>query len=363
MIGAKDRITGVQVAVIISNLMLGSGILTLPRLLVEKVGTPDVWISVIIGGVLAITAGIIMASLTKIYPNQTIYQFNRHIIGKWMGGLLSLIMIVYFMVIAAYQLRALNEVTSLFLLEGTPSWAIIMLFMWVSLYLLTGGINPIARFCELALPITVVIFLVVILMGLKTFDINNLRPMLGENIIPVLKGASTTTLSFTGIEIILILTAFMNDSKRAVKAVVYGAMIPIVIYLITVIMVIGSLSIDVVVSRTWPTLDLVRSFEVSGFIFERFDSLLLVIWIIQIYTSYTIAYYASALGLSLIFKWKLNKCMFGLLPFVFITTMIPKNAEDLYGFGVFVRNCSMYLFGLIPIILLLIAKWRRGSQI
>lgn len=50
------------------------------------------------------------------------------------------------------------EVTGLFLLEGTPTWAIIMPFMWVGLYLIIGGVNPIARLFEIIFPITIVIF-------------------------------------------------------------------------------------------------------------------------------------------------------------------------------------------------------------
>ena len=30
------------------------------------------------------------------------------------------------------------EVTGLYLLEGTPVWAIVMTFMWIGLYLTTG---------------------------------------------------------------------------------------------------------------------------------------------------------------------------------------------------------------------------------
>lgn len=362
MIGVKDRISTVQTAVIIANFMLGSGILTLPRIIGEKVGTPDVWLTVILGGGLAILAGVIMAKLSMIYPEQTFYQFNRLLIGKWMGGLLSLITIVYFFVIAAIQLRTLNEVTVLFLLGGTPTWAIIMMFMWVSLYLLTGGINPIARLFEIILPISIVIYLIVIGMGLKIFDFNNLRPLLGQGIMPVLKGLETTSFTFTGIEIILIITAFMKKPNKSVKAVMYGTAIPMVIYLITVVIVIGSMSVDAVVSRTWPTIDLVRGYEVSGLIFERYDSFLLVIWIMQIYSTYTITYYASALGLSLLFKWKLNTCLFLLLPIVFLTTMIPKNTNELFKLGDMVGYCTIYLFGLLPILLLLIAKWKGSRQ-
>lgn len=62
------KLTTIQVAVIISNFMLGSGILSLPRVAVDKVGTPDAWISVILGGVVALVTGAIMALYHKPIP-------------------------------------------------------------------------------------------------------------------------------------------------------------------------------------------------------------------------------------------------------------------------------------------------------
>ena len=102
-------------------------------------------------------------------------------------------------------------------------------------------------------------------MSIKIFEIDNLRPVLGEGIIPVLKGVKTTALAFTGPEIMLLLIPFMNQQKKAVKALIVGVLIPLVFYVITVIMVIGALSIEGVVTRTWPTLDLIRSFEILRF--------------------------------------------------------------------------------------------------
>ena len=48
----------------------------------------------------------------------------------------------------------------------------------------------------------------------------------------------------------------MKEPNKAVKAVLVGISIPLIFYVITVVMVIGALSIDGVVTRTWPTLDL-----------------------------------------------------------------------------------------------------------
>ncbi|MBO1583413.1 spore germination protein, partial [Bacillus sp. XF8] len=290
----KDRITTSQAVVIVVNFILGTGILTLPRASVEKVKTPDVWISVILGGIIAMVAGVIMVKLSQQFPEKTFYQYSQEVVGKWIGRLFSLLVVCYFLATSGFQIRSMAEVISLFLLEGTPTWAIIIPFMWIGLYLIMSGINSIARMFEIIFPITVFIFLLISLMSLGIFEIDNLRPVLGLGVKPVLNGIKITALAYTGPEIMLILLVFMEQPNKAVKVILVGISIPLIFYVITVVMVIGALSVDGVVTRTWPTIDLMRSFEISGLIFERFESLLLVIWIMQIFATYTISYYAAA---------------------------------------------------------------------
>ncbi|MED3790469.1 spore germination protein [Peribacillus frigoritolerans] len=361
ILNPKDQITTPQTAVIIINFILGTGLLTLPRSSTEMVHTPDVWISVILGGVIAIIAGVIMVKLSQQFPEKTVYQYLNEIAGKWVGSFLSLVIICYFLMTSGFQLRSMAEVVRYLLLEGTPTWAIIMIFMWVGLYLIIGGINPIARLFEIILPLTVILFLVVTFMSIKIFEIDNLRPVLGEGITPVLKGVKTTALAFSGPEIMLLLIPFMNQPKKAVKALLVGVSIPLIFYVITVVMVIGALSVDGVVTRTWPTLDLIRSFEISGLIFERFESLLLVVWIMQIFATFTITYFAAALGLAQLTKKSIHPFMFGLLPILYIIAMIPKNMNDLFKQGDFVGNIALFLFGLLPLLLLIISRIKGGK--
>jgi spore germination protein len=361
ILSPKDRITTPQAVVIICNFILAAGILTLPRTSVEKVKTPDVWISVLIGGLIAMIAGVIMVKLSQQFPEKTFYQYIKEIVGKWLGGFLSLLVIGYFFTLSAFEVRALEEVTGYLLLEGTPTWSVIMPFMWVGLYLIIGGINPIARLFEIIFPITIILFLLVAMMSFKLFDIDNLRPVLGLGVMPVLKGVKTTALALTGPEIMLVLSAYMKQPKKAVKAVLFGVSIPTFFYMITVVMVIGALSVDGVVTRTWPSIDLIRSFEIPGLIFERFESMLLVIWIMQIFSTFTITYYAAVLGMSQLFKKNMNLFLYGFLPVIYIIAEIPKNINDLFKLGDIIGNTALYLFGLLPPLLLILSKLRGGK--
>ncbi|WP_312506778.1 spore germination protein [Lysinibacillus sp.] len=357
---SKDKITTSQAIVIIINYILATGILTLPRASVEKVKTPDVWISVFLGGIVAMIAGVIIVKLSQQYSDKTFYQYTQDIVGQWLGWLISSCVIVYFFTISAFEVRIMAEVTSLFLLEGTPTWAIILPFLWVGLYLISSGINSIARLFEIIFPITFVIFLLVAFLSIGIFEIDNLRPVLGLGLVPMLKGVKTATLAFLGPEIMLLLVAFMypSDKSKAIKVVLVGITVPLLFYVITVVMVIGALSIDGVVTRTWPTIELMRSFEIPGLIFERFESFLLVIWIMQIFATFTITYYAAALGLAQLFNKTIHPFLYGLLPVIYIIAMTPKNINELFKFGDKIGNVALILFGVIPITLLLISKLR-----
>lgn len=173
----KDQITTPQAAVIVMNYILGAGILTLPRTAAESVQTPDIWISVILGGVIALVAVIIATKLSQRYPGKTIYQYSQEIIGKWAGRLFSLLMVSYFLLLSGFEVRCLAEVTKLFLLQGTSMWLIIIPFMLIGTYLIVSGINPIARMFEIILPITVFVFILITFMSFKIFEIDNLRPV------------------------------------------------------------------------------------------------------------------------------------------------------------------------------------------
>lgn len=357
-----ERISSSQTGVILINDILATGILTLPRALSDKMGTPDGWISILLGGGITIAASIIIVKLCQRFPNKTIFEFSQEIMGRWGGMLVSLVIVGYFLVASSFQVRSMAEVTNFFLLEGTPSWAIIMSLMWVSIYLIVGGIQPIARLFELILPLTVFIFLVAVFLGFGIFDIDRLRPVLGLGIGPVLKGLKTTTLSFAGPETMLFLMAFMQKPNKGIKVVVSSIAFVMVLYLITFVMVIGVLSLDGAEARTWPTLDLLRSFELHGLVFERFESLLLVIWIMQMYSTYTIAHYGAALGLARLFKKNAASCAYALLPIIFIVATASKSINDVFALGGFIGNFTLWFFGIFPLLLLAAAKWRgRGK--
>ncbi|MFC7372474.1 GerAB/ArcD/ProY family transporter [Fictibacillus iocasae] len=354
-----DKISSSQTAIILINMMLAAGILTLPRVATEKMMTPDAWITVIIGGLISMVIALVMVKLCERYPDQTFYQYNQEIVGKTIGSLINLAVVVYFLLLAALEIRIMVETTGLFLLPGTPTWAMIMPFIWIGLYLTLGGINAVARLLEIIFPITVLFFILVVFLGLKIFELDNLRPVLGMGVKPIVDGVPATALSYSGYEIILIIYMFMKNKAKAKKVVLIGIGVPLIFYAITVVVIIGALSVEGVLSQTWPVLTFIRGYEIKGLFFERFDSLLLVIWIMEIFSTFIVSYFAVAMGLAEVFKKDTKTFYWAILPVVYLIAMTPENINSLFALGDWVSKFGLLIFATIPGLLLLISFVRR----
>ncbi len=104
MIRSEDTLTTSQAIIVLVSYILAAGILSLPRTAAEEAGTPDVWISVLLGGLVTTAAGVVMTKLSQDYPGQTFFQYGEDIVGKWLSIVISLLFIDHFIAIAEQEL-------------------------------------------------------------------------------------------------------------------------------------------------------------------------------------------------------------------------------------------------------------------
>ncbi|RKD31386.1 GerAB/ArcD/ProY family transporter [Thermohalobacter berrensis] len=354
----KDKISTIQATLAISATIIGVGILTLPRTAGKAVGTPDIWLAVLLGGLIVLVFGYIVAKLSQRFPDKTFFEYSLDITGKSIGYLINIFIVVYFTLLAAYEARILAELIRTYLLSRTPIEVIITIFISVGVYLVVGGINPLVRIFEFFFPIVVFLFLFTMFIGLSIFELENLRPVLGQGIMPVLKGVQATALSYLGFEIMLIFTSFMEKPKDAVKATFIGISLTIVCYLITVVVAIGGLTVKEAQSLTWPTAAVAAEGEIPGAFLERFEVFFTIMWTLAIFTTYAIAHYISGLGLGQIFKRNINPFIYGLVPVIYIIAMAPQNLNTVFQLGDILSYMAILTSGIIPTTLLLIAMIR-----
>ncbi len=107
----------------------------------------------------------------------------------------NMIVVLYFIGVASFEVLAMSEMVRFYLLEETPVEILILSMILASVHLLTGKIKAIAKACVFFLW-TIVIVLLIYLFSLRVVGLKNLQPVLAKGFLPVIKGMGSGTLSF-----------------------------------------------------------------------------------------------------------------------------------------------------------------------
>jgi spore germination protein len=355
---SKDSVTSVQATIAVFSMVIGAGILTISREVVEAAGTSDAWLSVIVGSMISVISGVIIVKLCQRYPGKTVFEFSTEVVGFFLGKVISVLLSIYFVFLAAYEARIMAELVSTYLLQETPMKIMVVLFLWVCSYLVVGGINPILKSFEYFFP--VIIFLIVAILGLclTKFDIDNLRPVLGKGIMPMLKGVSSSLLSTAGFEILLVIIAFMKKPEKAMGSMLIGITVVAVINIASVVVSIGVLSIEEIRNLTWPLAELVSAIILPEASLEDFSIFFVVIWLLSIFTTCAAASYIGGLGISQTFSLDFKTTIYVLLPIIYVLSVLPEDLVDVFAAGDIIGMLWPAVGIAIPVVLLIVSSIR-----
>lgn len=164
-----------QMLLLTISFLVGSSLLLAPNL-TSFYSKQDAWLSMII----ALAAGLILnwlwIYLLSKYQYQSIFVIAEKAVGKWIGGLISLLVVFYALHLCSYVVRNVSNFMISSVLPDTNAWTFQMMLIIVSLYSCYYGLNNIARVNEFLNPIMGVLFLVSLLLTLNRFELHNLKP-------------------------------------------------------------------------------------------------------------------------------------------------------------------------------------------
>jgi spore germination protein len=348
-----------EITVAVASMIIGVGILTLPRLVSQATQGSDGWISIAMAGCLAIFFAWIVAKLAARFPKKTFFEYTSAIVTKPVAYVLTLLFGVHFLLFVAYESRAIAGVSKQYLFDRTPVEVVAFVFLLVVIYAVSGSRVALLRINLLFLPIVLTVACVMQFMNLGFLEIGNLKPFFKTEWSGIFAGTKESVLSFLGFEIMLFYVALMNRPKDAPKAAIIGISIPLLLYLLLHLTVIGVLSHRVTMNVIYPTIEIAKEVEVPGGFFERFESVFFTIWIMTIFNTTAMAYDVAVMALSSIFR-KVKKItwLFMLSPLIYIISMLPQSYVQQSNFGMFISYSGIVFAILIPLGLLLIAKMR-----
>lgn len=83
----------------------------------------------------------------------------------------------------------------------------------------------------------------------------------------------------------------------------------------------------------------------------------------QIFATYAFKHYFASIGIRDLFRLKnITGIQFAMLPVLYVIAYLPKNLEETLALGDFLGNMSIFLFGLLPLLLLIISFIRKKAE-
>lgn len=347
----------------VGNMVIGFGLLTLPRSIIDVNPSTDGWMSIVIGGCVALFFTWVIVKLTTRFPRQGFFHLTASITNKPIAAILTLVFALYTMSFVSYEIRGVASISQLYLFDRTPVEVIGLVLLLVIIYAVAGPSTVLMRLNLMFLPIVLLIIFVVLVMNLGFFKMDNLKPVFNSSWIDIMKGSKETIFSFLGFEILLFYNAFITK-KKIMKPALLGITVPILVYLIVFIFVVGVFGVQVVGSTLYPTAELAKQVEVPGGFFERFESIFFAIWVITLFNTASMALDVTLLAIESVFK-KARRIilLFVLSPIIYIFVMQPQNIKEIATFGEWISYTGILCGMILPAVLLLLAKLRgvRGD--
>ncbi|MGO4273599.1 GerAB/ArcD/ProY family transporter, partial [Paenibacillus sp. TAF58] len=216
----KDRhiVSPYLIFVVIQSMQFGVGFLFMAIKPIQLAGQ-DAWVSVLL---CAISIHVVIYMMYQIlnHNEADLIHVHQQFFGKWAGGGLNLIFIVYFLLNSTYQIRLFIEVIQVWIFPDLKTWPLALVLLLLTYYMVAGGFRVIVGICLLSL-LNNILF-VSVLFTAPFFHFNNLLPIMDHSPSDIIKASKELTFSYLGVEMIFFSYSFIKTPKMSQRWAHWG---------------------------------------------------------------------------------------------------------------------------------------------
>jgi spore germination protein AB len=346
---------------LIHTMQIGVGIMGFQRVVAKSSGN-DAWIAILVGGV---GVHVLIWMIYKILDKQEgdITDVHLSIFGKWIGGAMSLFLILYFILLAITVLRSYIEIIQVWVFPEFNTGVFTFFFLFLVFYIINGGFRAVAgiAFLGVVLPFYLVFAFV---FPLEFAFFQNLLPIMNHSVKEIMVSAKDLTLSILGFELLLMYYPFLKDPKKSQKWAQLGHAVTIVIYLLAMIISLTYYSNQQLEKTIWASITMLKIVELP--FVERIEYVVISSWIIIILPNICTTMWAASRGAKRVF----NKSQRTILIFILIVTFFVTSLFDTRMKIDMLNNITskigfILIYGYIPFLFvssLIFSKWKESRS-
>lgn len=349
-----ERISNIQLFVLIFLFAIGSSTLFALGIGAKQ----DAWIVILLSYVISLGLLWVYTQIPKHFPNKNFSEILHETLGSKIAKPLLLLFGLYFLSQSLHNFYEFGTLIKMTALPMTPRIVIFYLFIFVTIYILNLGFEVFARTGEILVPYTLLFLVTTIIVNFfsDAFDLNNLRPILGNGFTPVMTELYTVVaFPFGEMVVFLMFWHFVKDQKSMRKIVVLAVGFAALLLALMVAVIISVLGTEFTINSEIPLLEILISIHVADII-TNLDSVAVFLMFIGGFFKTALHFMGFSLAITWLFngtnpKWVIS--IFGLfLPLIAIVRFNGLNDQRWKGMegGIY----SILLFSFLPILVLIL---------
>ena len=287
----KEYISPQQCILLLAGFGIGTTLLFVPSILVQFANQSAI-LSPVLGTVPGIALLLILSSLNRLYPGQSLVQYSASILGL-PGKIIGLLFIWFAFHLGVLVLRNIGGFVGLVMLAETPTSVVYCVVVALTAFALLLGLETVSRTLGLLLSLAIFLSVVLMFFTLPHADFSNLLPILENGWTPIVK-ASVYLTSFPSGEFILIgmLIFNMKGSKETAIPLIQGQLIATMIAIAIILQVITILGAERASRSALAIVSVLNSISSSNLLLIPFA----MTWLIFAFAKFFICYYAFVAG-------------------------------------------------------------------
>ena len=322
----------------------------------------DVWIVILSGFAAGIPLLLCFIALSKKFPDKNLVEILKTVYGDILGVVISVLYVLFFLILASFNLRDISSFYIGYVLTETPPFIIVIIFVLVGAVFSVGrGILAISRVSLITVTICLLTSITLTLIITDKMDFSNFLPVFDIPIHTYLQATYVLLCLPLGETVAFLMIAPMVKDKTKLTRYVFGGMgLAIVFYLLPTIRNTAVLGTSNIV-YSQATYQSARMISIADFI-TRIDLFVTFAITMAIFIKISVLFFAATKGISQLLHLKSNKLL--LLPVGSIVLALSMASfsssvfHSVWGinYGVWFNTPFVIL---IPVITLIVAKLRK----
>ncbi|MFA9558436.1 GerAB/ArcD/ProY family transporter [Evansella sp. AB-rgal1] len=357
--GKIKKLNKYHVIFLVDKSIAGIALFSLPYFL-RHVGV-NMWMVLLMFGILATLLLYPMVQLCKKYPNHSLFVMNEKLLGKYIGKLLNFFILIYVTLQVANESKFYVRLVQAITLPDFTITPITLALFFVMTMIVNGGIKSIARFCILAWFLTM-------WLGYYSYwafsDANflHLVPRFDKSLqdwgLAFFEGSQL----MLGFALIMFFFPYIQNQKKSFKHATIGIWIGIVLMLLISVASIVYFSEWQIENLLYPLLNLFQAVELSNV--ERIETFGISIYVLSTLAKASLLLWVAKKGVDALFSKHKNKTrhlylMTGICLFIVLGPIPIRYQKIMYEEWIIYGG---YCLISLPILLLFIHKIRNRKE-